>query len=108
MLAKLTARRAAANQCQLHEEKAPEVLRTLMELRGIFIKAGQYLVVRPEITPEPYRRAFKKLQTDAPCEPRAPLDRARRLGVTLPRVTGTCGTSSDGRSFPETRLARPQ
>ena len=54
---------------RLHEEKAPEVLRTLMELRGIFIKAGQYLSVRPEITPEPYRRAFKKLQTDAPCEP---------------------------------------
>jgi aarF domain-containing kinase len=27
--------------------------------------------VRPEITPEPYRRAFKVLQTDAPCEPLA-------------------------------------
>ena len=53
----------------LHESHAPRVLKAIVDLRGIFIKAGQYLSVRPEITPEPYRRAFKRLQTDAPSEP---------------------------------------
>jgi len=54
---------------RLHELSAPKVLQAIVELRGIFIKAGQYLSVRPEITPEPYRRAFKQLQTSAPSEP---------------------------------------
>jgi aarF domain-containing kinase len=54
---------------QLHERSAPKVLKAIVDLRGIFIKAGQYLSVRPEITPEPYRRRFKMLQTDAPSEP---------------------------------------
>ncbi len=62
------ATKSAAFQ-QLHEENAPRVLEVLLQLRGIFIKAGQYLSVRPEITPEPYRRQFKILQTAAPCEP---------------------------------------
>ena len=54
---------------QLHERSAPKVLGAIVELRGIFIKAGQYLSVRPELTPEPYCRHFKTLQTDAPSEP---------------------------------------
>ena len=52
----------------LHEENAPKVLDAIVKLRGIFIKAGQYLSVRPEITPLAYRREFKSLQTAAPSE----------------------------------------
>ena len=54
---------------ELHEKCAPKVFDAIVDLRGIFVKAGQYLSVRPEITPEPYCRYFKTLQTNAPSEP---------------------------------------
>ena len=53
----------------LHEKNAPKALQIILDLRGIFIKAGQYLSVRPELTPEPYRRQFKTLQTMVPSVP---------------------------------------
>lgn len=86
---------------ELNEINAPIVYGIAVDLRGILIKACQYLSVRPEITPEPYRRAFKVLQTDAPSEPLSVVVRVieRELGKPIADLfeeiePSPCGSAS--------------
>mmetsp|Transcript_5827 Transcript_5827/g.10743 ORF Transcript_5827/g.10743 Transcript_5827/m.10743 type:complete len:561 (-) Transcript_5827:18-1700(-) len=51
---------------QLHARYAPDVRRAIEDLRGMFIKVGQVLSVRPEAVPDQYRMELRKLQDSAP------------------------------------------
>jgi len=51
---------------RLHVQHAPDVLRTIEDLRGMFIKVGQVLSVRPEAVPDVIRAELRKVQDNAP------------------------------------------
>lgn len=51
---------------RLHQQHAPDVLRTIEDLRGMFIKVGQVLSVRPEAVPDAIRAELRKVQDGAP------------------------------------------
>lgn len=51
---------------KLHELHAPDVRSTIEDLRGMFVKVGQVLSVRPEACPEAIRIELRKLQDNAP------------------------------------------
>lgn len=51
---------------ELHAQHAPDMRRVIEDLRGMFIKVGQVLSVRPEILPVEYRNELRKLQDEAP------------------------------------------
>jgi aarF domain-containing kinase len=45
----------------IHQQYAPQVLATILELKGIYIKIGQVMSQRPDMAPEVYRQAFQVL-----------------------------------------------
>eukprot|EP00929_Paragymnodinium_shiwhaense_P076975 TRINITY_DN39615_c0_g1_i1.p1 TRINITY_DN39615_c0_g1~~TRINITY_DN39615_c0_g1_i1.p1 ORF type:complete len:581 (-),score=137.45 TRINITY_DN39615_c0_g1_i1:679-2421(-) len=51
---------------RLHALYAPVARQSIEDLRGMFVKVGQVLSVRPEAIPEEYRLEFRKLQDAAP------------------------------------------
>lgn len=51
---------------QLHVQHAPDARRIIEDLRGMLVKVGQVLSVRPEIMPVEYRDELRKLQDGAP------------------------------------------
>jgi aarF domain-containing kinase len=51
---------------QLHETHAPEMLHTILELKGLYVKLGQVLSVTALPLPDPYRVVFRTLQSDVP------------------------------------------
>jgi predicted unusual protein kinase regulating ubiquinone biosynthesis (AarF/ABC1/UbiB family) len=48
---------------------APAVTKMFLELKGLYIKFGQVLSVRPEMVPKAYRDQFKLLQSEVPGRP---------------------------------------
>ena len=51
---------------RLHEKHAPEMLRIMLDLKGLYVKLGQVLSVTALPIPEQYRVQFRTLQSDVP------------------------------------------
>ena len=51
---------------QLHEKNAPELLRILQSLKGLYIKLGQVLSVSALPIPQVYKKELRVLQSDVP------------------------------------------
>lgn len=56
----------AVLQQSLHHKHAPQVLQTMIELKGLYIKLGQVLSVTALPIPEVYRTHFRALQSNVP------------------------------------------
>jgi aarF domain-containing kinase len=49
-----------------HERNAPEILKAMLDLKGLYVKLGQVLSVSVIPVPEAYRILFRTLQSDVP------------------------------------------
>jgi len=54
---------------RMHEANAKIVSNSIVDLKGLWIKVGQFLSSRPDIMPFPYIVHFKKLQDSLPSRP---------------------------------------
>ena len=54
---------------ELHDKFAPRVLGVILDLKGLYIKLGQVMSVRPDIVPAKFRKEFRVLQSDVPARP---------------------------------------
>lgn len=52
-----------------HERNAKRVLRLILELKGLWVKLGQYLSTRADVLPEAYISRLKQLQDSLPPRP---------------------------------------
>ncbi|KAJ7520651.1 hypothetical protein O6H91_19G015400 [Diphasiastrum complanatum] len=52
-----------------HERNANRVLKTITELEGLWVKAGQYLSTRADVLPNAYIRLLRQLQDSLPPRP---------------------------------------
>jgi len=68
---------------QTHETNAKIVSNSIVDLKGLWIKVGQYLSSRPDIMPFPYIVHFKRLQDALPSRPWQEVD------VTLRNALGS-------------------
>ena len=59
-------RRKKAKLDELHERHAPDILKVMLDLKGLYVKLGQVLSVTALPVPEPYRVKFRTLQSDVP------------------------------------------
>src|SRR5688572_14778605 len=65
-----------------HEKVAESLYRTAVDLKGIYIKYGQFLGTRADLVPAPYVRSLSRLQDRVPPHPVAEVRRTveRELG----------------------------
>ncbi|KAI8825167.1 ABC1 family-domain-containing protein [Fimicolochytrium jonesii] len=72
----------------LHAKDAPKVLETILRLRGIFIKMGQFACTRADILPETYRNTLSFLFDQVPPLPGPEVRRIleQSLGMPLDEV----------------------
>lgn len=54
---------------ELHSLYAPQVLGLIVNLKGLYIKLGQVMSVRPDLVPQRYRKELRTLQSDVPARP---------------------------------------
>lgn len=87
----MPAERAASMWNSLHEEAALDIYLNLLQLRGFWVKLGQYLSTRSDVLPEPWISRLKGLQDCIPprafSEVRQTLDEELRL-VSLSELQG--------------------
>ena len=50
----------------MHQKHAPDILRVLLDLKGLYVKLGQVLSVSALPVPDAYREKFRTLQSDVP------------------------------------------
>ncbi|CAD7945193.1 unnamed protein product, partial [Amoebophrya sp. A25] len=50
----------------LHEHGAEVAYRVILDLRGFYIKAGQFMSARPDMLPHAYLKRFRTLQSEIP------------------------------------------
>ncbi len=63
---KLPAEAAAAQWEQRHEAAAESLYRLAVDLKGLYIKSGQFIGTRTDIVPLPYTRSLSRLQDQVP------------------------------------------
>eukprot|EP00753_Platysulcus_tardus_P019699 PLAT7441.1.p2 GENE.PLAT7441.1~~PLAT7441.1.p2 ORF type:complete len:520 (+),score=322.66 PLAT7441.1:105-1664(+) len=63
---------------KLHQRYAPKTLKLFTDLRGLYVKFGQVMTTRADITPPVYMRLLSTLQDEAPCEPLSTVRRVVR------------------------------
>ncbi|CAD7957364.1 unnamed protein product, partial [Amoebophrya sp. A120] len=51
---------------RLHEHGASVAYQVILELRGFYIKVGQFMSARPDLLPGPYIEKFRRLQNELP------------------------------------------
>eukprot|EP00210_Caulerpa_lentillifera_P007134 g6826.t1 len=68
---------------ETHEINAKLIADSVVKLKGLWIKVGQFLSSRPDIMPMSYIRHFRKLQDSLPCRPWEEID------ATLTDALGT-------------------
>lgn len=71
-----------------HEQSAEEIYQLAVELKGLFIKVGQFAGTRADIAPEPYVRSLSRLQDRVPPRPFGVIRETieRELGREVPDV----------------------
>jgi aarF domain-containing kinase len=52
-----------------HERNAKRILKAITELKGLWVKAGQYLSTRADVLPSAYIRNLSQLQDSLPPRP---------------------------------------
>lgn len=52
-----------------HERNAKRVLNLIIELKGLWVKLGQYLSTRADVLPEAYISLLRQLQDSLPPRP---------------------------------------
>lgn len=77
-------RLADARWARAHELAATDVYRLAVELKGLYIKVGQFISTRADIAPEPYVRILSRLQDAVPPRPVEMVETVMRedLGTT--------------------------
>lgn len=66
---KLPAEAAAAQWDLRHEAAAESLYRLAVDLKGMYIKSGQFIGTRTDIVPLPYTRSLSRLQDQVPARP---------------------------------------
>ena len=60
---------------QLHRRNAQRIERTILELKGLFIKMGQMLSIMRNFLPEDFTEGLERLQDDVPPHPYAAIEK---------------------------------
>jgi len=68
---KLGPEAAAIQWEQRHEAAAESLYRLAVDLKGMYIKSGQFIGTRTDIVPLPYTRSLSRLQDQVPARPMA-------------------------------------
>ncbi len=66
---KLEPEAAAAEWERRHEQAAERLYRLAVDLKGLYIKTGQFVGTRSDIAPVPYTRSLSRLQDSVPPRP---------------------------------------
>jgi aarF domain-containing kinase len=66
---KLPPAAAADHWARRHEAAAESLYRLAVDLKGLYIKSGQFIGTRTDIVPEPYTRSLSRLQDQVPARP---------------------------------------
>lgn len=56
----------SAHYAELHERGAQTAVGVITNLKGFYVKAGQFMSARPDVLPEAYINAFRALQNELP------------------------------------------
>jgi len=72
---KLEPEAAAAAWERRHEQSAEKIFRTVVSLKGLYVKTGQFIGTRSDIVPGPYTRWLSKLQDQVPPRPYSMIER---------------------------------
>ncbi len=67
-----------------HEKVAETLFRTAVDLKGIFVKYGQFVGTRADLFPAPYIRSLSRLQDRVPPRPVAQVRRTIERGLGRP------------------------
>lgn len=62
---------AAGHWERRHEAAAESLYRLAVDLKGLYIKSGQFIGTRTDVVPEPYSRSLSRLQDQVPARPMA-------------------------------------
>lgn len=62
---------AAEHWERRHEAAAESLYRLAVDLKGLYIKSGQFIGTRTDVVPEPYTRSLSRLQDQVPARPMA-------------------------------------
>ncbi|MEO8540118.1 MAG: AarF/ABC1/UbiB kinase family protein [bacterium] len=81
---KLDADAAAAEWEQRHEQSARRLYQLAVELKGLYIKTGQFVGTRTDIVPGPYSAWLSKLQDQVPPHPYATVERTIQAELGKP------------------------
>ena len=74
---------------KVHEQNSKRMLQLCLEMRGFFVKAGQFLSTRQDFMPEVYCRRLSQLCDDVPPMNRTQVERI--LTEELSKCTGNTG-----------------